>query len=224
MSKILVIEDDRTIADQVADLLESHNYNVSVANDGLEADSMLRHYQYDLVILDWMLPGMNGFEVCKAYRNRSGKARILMLTARSSVSDKAAGLDCGADDYLSKPFDTVELMARVRALLRRPEAVKPAVLRCGGVELNTNSRSVKMGGSQIALSPAEFELLSFFMRNPNQVFSTESVLARVWKDTSDATDMSLRKCISRLRSHLFPEIIQTVHGIGYVLKMPSDEA
>jgi DNA-binding response OmpR family regulator len=222
MAKILLIEDDLTTASMVRDWLEGERYTIDEAHSGAEALTYLKSYQYDLVIVDWMLPEGNGVEVMKSYRSGGGHAPILMLTGKRAIVEKEAGLDAGADDYLTKPFDMRELSARIRALLRRAPAVRGSVLECGSIALDTTSCTVTRGGTLLKLLPTEYSLLEFLMRNQGTVFNTAALLEHVWKADSEATDIAVRTYITRLRKKIdvegAPSFITTVHGLGYKLE------
>jgi two-component system response regulator QseB len=220
MAKIIVVEDNKDVAEQLRMLLTFEHHTVETAHDGKEASSALRVYDYDVIILDWDLPGMSGIDVLKEYRSHGGSAPILMLTGKDGTDDKERGLDSGADDYLTKPFQMKELAARVRALLRRPAAVKQNVLTAGPLELDPTKYRATRHGELVALVPKEFALLEFLMRNPNQVFNGEALLNRVWPSDSESTMEALRTTMKRLRKKIDPdnEIIKTVHGVGYVLE------
>lgn len=222
MAKILIVEDEPDLAEPVRAYLTHDHHLVEVVSDGNEALERLRFYKYDLIIMDWMLPGMHGVEVCKHFRASGGTTPILMLTSRKQVNDKITGLDSGADDYLTKPFDVQEIAARVRALLRRPQAVTSNVLTARNLVLETSTFRVTRDGAEISLLPKEFALLEFFMRHPNQVFSAEALLDRVWSSESEASPETIRTYIKRLRQKIDIKgeknsIISTVHGVGYKL-------
>ena len=221
MTKVLVVEDDPEIALSVRDWLLMEQYVVDVVSDGNEGLDRLKHYHYELVVLDVNLPGMNGMEVCAAYRKSGGKAYVLMLTGQGGVLDKEKGLDAGADDYLTKPFHPRELSARLRALMRRASRVAAAtgVIKIGEVELDPQRRVVTKSGTEVHLLPKEFALLEFLMRNPGQVFSQEALLDRVWSSESDVAPDTVRVHIRKLRSKLDSNdgssLIRTVHREGY---------
>lgn len=225
MAKIVVVEDDRDLVTLIKGILSIERHTVESVHNGHEAVTVLQMYPYDLVILDWMLPGKAGTEICQEYRARGGTAPILMLTAKSTIEDKETGLDSGADDYLTKPFHPKELTARVRALLRRPQAVVNKTLKIGDVEVDSNQVKVMKSGKEIHLLPKEFALLELFLRYPTQVFSAEALLDRVWASDSSASLDTVRTYIKTLRKKIDPEgkvsYIRTVHGIGYSLN--SDE-
>lgn len=221
MAKILLVEDEADISDLVTAWLAKDHHVVEVAATGEQALDLLRVYPFDVLILDWMLPGVSGVEVCREYRTRGGTSPILMLTAKSHVNEKEKGLDAGADDYLTKPFELIELSARVRALLRRPVSFAGTVLKVGTIVLDTSTHKVTKNGGEVQLLPKEFALLAFFMRHPNQVFSAEALLDRVWSSDSEASPETIRTYIKRLRKKIDEEdkssLIGTVHGVGYKL-------
>lgn len=217
MAKILLVEDEVHIAEPIRQQLERDRHHVEHVTHGREAEHRLRISKYDLIILDVMLPEVDGIQLCKNYRARRGDAPVLMLTARSSVDDKELGLDSGADDYLTKPFSLKELSARVRALLRRPSALLPTTLTAGTITLNEADRSVTVNGTHVDLVPKEFGLLEFFLRRPDHVFSADLLLERVWNSDSLASADTVRTHIKTLRKKLGAagDRIVTVHGVGY---------
>lgn len=224
MTKVLVVEDDEEIALSVRDWLTMEQYVVDVVHDGAEGLDRLKHYHYEIAVLDVNLPGMNGMDVCAAYRKQGGKAYVLMLTAEGGIQDREKGLDLGADDYLTKPFHPRELSARLRALMRRASRVAQAtgVIKIGDVELDPHRRVVSKAGKEVHLLPKEFALLEFFMRNPGQVFSQEALLDRVWSSESEVAPDTVRVHIRKLRSKLDSDdgdsLIRTVHREGYCLE------
>lgn len=219
MVKILLAEDDRALGETIVDVLERENHFVDWETDGGSALEFLKSYQYDLVILDWEMPGMTGIEVCNAYRNRGGKAPVLFLTQRSTIDDKVTGFGVGADDYLPKPFAMKELTIRVQALLRRPQNIVNTVIASGDLSLNPETHEFSRNGKPIKLSPIEFSLMELFLKNPGVVFSNDAILDRVWPSSSDRSPHTLRTCMRRLRLKIYSEdedsAIRTVHGVGY---------
>jgi len=179
MAKILVVEDDEDLQNLMKGLLTAERHSVEAVNNGIDAVQMLKMHKYDLIVLDWMLPGLTGTEVCAEYRAKGGALPILMLTAKSTIEEKEIGLDAGADDYLTKPFDARELLARIRALLRRPQAVSAKEMQVGNLALDPRSAKVFKDGAEIKLLPKEFSLLELFMRYPNQI----SVLKLFWSES-----------------------------------------
>lgn len=222
MAKILVVEDDATLQDNLRDWLTFEHHIVETASNGGDGLELLRFYKYDLVILDWQLPNMDGIEVCRQFRSLGGSTPVLMLTGKDSIADKEAGLDAGADDYLTKPFHTKELSARVRALLRRPSLFTATLLQVGLLELDPTAHTVRLGGAAIKLIPKEFALLEFLMRHPDQVFSAEILLDHIWESESNASIDTLRTYMKTLRRKITPDggecPITTVHGLGYKLE------
>lgn len=220
MSKILLVEDEEQLARQVSDWLKREKYLVECVRSGPEALASLHAYEYDVVLLDWMLPGLSGIEICKNYRAKGGRAPVLMLTARAAEEDKETGLDSGADDYLAKPFGLRELSARIRALLRRSSLLQSgSTLHGRDIELDPSARRVTKSGHEVHLEPREFSLLEFFMRNPNQVFDADAIIARVWDSESMISPDSVRGYIKTLRKKLDGDsdhsIISTLKGSGY---------
>jgi OmpR-family two-component system manganese-sensing response regulator len=219
MAKILLVEDEPDFVSLISALLSSDHHMVEAVGRGEDAVVLLNSTQFDCLILDWNLPGMSGLDVCRHYRERGGKTPILMLTARTHVDEKSTGLDAGADDYLTKPFELKELSARIRALLRRPIDFSGKSLKAGDLEMDVANFRVTRGNEVIQLLPKEFALLEFFMRHTNQVFSPEALIDRVWLAGEEASPETIRTYIKRLRKKLDrpgqPSLISTVHGVGY---------
>ncbi len=220
MAKILLVEDDPNLLDALQLTLEIEKHTVDTAMDGSEAEFKLKSYDYDLLVLDWQLPDAEGVDIVRKFRLRGGRTPVLMLTGKAKISEKEEGLDSGADDYLTKPFDDAELKARIRALLRRPALSLDTIMRCRDITLDPVQHIVKKGDEKVQLMPKEYQLLEFLMRHPNQVFSQETLLNKVWPSDSEATVEALRTTLKRLRKKLDPngEVIGTIHGVGLVLK------
>lgn len=222
MAKILVVEDDKNIAENLVDHLRAERHVVEHVEDGNAAVEMLAAYGFELIILDVQLPGLTGFEICRRFRERGGNTPILMLTGKADLADKMQGLDSGADDYLTKPFDLPELSARIRALLRRPPALRGNELTTQDLTLDTQSAQVSRGGKAIRLLPKEFQLLEFLLRHKNQVYSVEALLDQIWHSESDSSPDAVRQVISRLRTKIDvegqPSTITTVVGLGYTIE------
>lgn len=224
MSKLLLVEDDVALRDMTARYLKSLKFLVDTVGDGAEAYELLRFSKFDLVVLDWELPGLSGPELLKKYRAKGGKTPILMLTGKNTLSDKSEGFTSGADDYLTKPFELEELVLRVQAILRRANPIAPSsVLAAGDVELNVETLVVTKSGVAIKLLPKEIALLEFFLRHPGQVFSAEQLLDSVWSSSSDATTEAVTACVGRLRKKIDGDtkqpLIKTVYGLGYKLEV-----
>ncbi len=222
MAKILLVEDDNDMCEQIESWLKHEQHAVEVVKEGLEAADRLKFYKYDVVILDWQLPGMNGVEVLKKFRDQGGVTPVLMLTGKDKIEDKEQGLDSGADDYLTKPFHFKELSARLRAMLRRPAVTTGNQIKLRGIELDTASRTVSKEGENVHLLPKEFALLEFLMRHPNEVFSPEALLDRVWHSESDSSVDTVYTTMRTLRKKISAEktgaLIKTVHGAGYTIE------
>lgn len=220
--KILIIEDEERIRQFLKRGLGMEGYTVDAAADGQQGLDMAHDDPPDLVLLDVMLPGMSGLEVCRRLRT-SGDIPILMLTAKEAIEDRVAGLDAGADDYLVKPFAFDELLARVRALLRRAQPANPDVYRFVDLELDTGTRQGRRGGSTFDLTAKEYELLELFMRNPRRVLTREVIYDRVWGYDFGGESNIIEVYVRYLRQKTecyegASRLIHTVRGIGYVLR------
>ena len=221
--KILVVEDDELVAQTLNAILSMYRYAVEVVYDGLSALEMLEAFEFDMVILDIFLPKLSGLEVCKRARAKGIQVPIMMLTARDSSQDKAAGLDAGADDYVVKPFDSEELIARVRALLRRGRITQEPTLKRGLLTLDPESCEVQYNQQLLALTPKEYALLELFLRNPKRVYSCGMILEHLWTHEETPGEEAVRTHIKGLRQKLKmaganSDLITTVYGIGYRLK------
>jgi two-component system response regulator MprA len=218
---ILVVDDDPEILSMVKRGLLYEGYTVDTACDGKQALSKMREKAPDLIILDIMMPGIDGIEVSQRIRKASS-VPILMLTARGTVTDKVTGLDAGADDYLIKPFDFDELLARIRALLRRVQPSEGEWLRFSDLSVNIVTREVKRGDADIGLTAQEFDLLELFMRHPRQVLKRNLIYEKVWgydfEGESNVIEVYVRYLRSKLEAGERPRLIHTVRGVGYVLK------
>jgi heavy metal response regulator len=223
--RILVVEDEHKLAAVVRRGLEEHGYAVDVAYDGDDGLAMAEVEPYDLIVLDIMLPGIDGLTVCARLRSGRRNMPVLMLTARDTVDDRVAGLDAGADDYLVKPFAFRELLARVRALLRRDGLSKDPVLRVGDLEVDTVSHEVRRDGRQIELTSKEYAMLEYFMRNPNRVLTRTQIAEHVWDydfmSMSNVIDVYVRYLRRKLGDDQEPRLFRTVRGTGYQLRAPS---
>jgi two-component system OmpR family response regulator len=222
--RLLIAEDDEKLLAALARGLRGEGYAVDVASNGEAALFQARVYDYDAVILDLMLPERDGFEVCQALRDEGRWSPVLMLTARDGVGDRIRGLDAGADDYLVKPFDFGELVARVRALLRRGAPERPAVLRVGDLDVDPASRSVTRAGREVSLTAREFSVLEFIVRQAGQVVSRTDLLEHVWDQNYEGSTNIVDVYVGYLRRKLEEPfgrpLIRTVRGAGYVLDQP----
>ena len=218
--RVLVVDDEEVIVDLISTGLRYEGFDVAVATDGREALAQAARFQPHLVVLDWMLPGLDGLTVCQRLRAQSDMA-ILMLTARGELDDRIAGLEGGADDYLVKPFKFQELLARIRAILRRHHLSLGRRLSVGDLQLDRETREVWRSGQPIDLTPREFELLEVLLMHPRQVFSRETLLNRVWGYDYVADPNLVEVHISALRAKLGDtarQLIRTVRGVGYTLR------
>jgi two-component system copper resistance phosphate regulon response regulator CusR len=217
--RALVIEDYAKMGIALQNGLRENGFAVDLASNGAEGEDLGASGVYDLILLDLMLPDRDGTEVCRNLRRRGVKSKILMLTALSALKDRVGGLDAGADDYLTKPFEFEELLARSRALLRRGDASESRVLKCEDLELDLYTRVARRGGNQIELSNREFSLLEYMMRNPDRVLSRTMIGEKIWDMNVDPTTNVVDVYISAIRRKLDRgferELIHTVRGVGY---------
>jgi len=220
--RILLVEDEQALASVLTRGLQEHGYAVDAAGDAEEALAFAESEPYDLVVLDVILPDLDGFSVCRRLRAMRSSVPVLMLTARDSIEDRVLGLDCGADDYLVKPFDPRELLARVRALLRREPVQRDPVLRVADIEVDTSSRLVRRGQRDIVLTLREYAILELFLRNRNRVLSRDETAKHVWAFDFTAMSNIIDVYVANLRRKLCddaePRLFRTVRGIGYLLR------
>lgn len=219
--RILIVEDETDLCDSIAEGLQIDGYAVDKSYDGAQAYELITTETYDLVVLDLNLPGMDGIDVLAKVRNQNKNIKILILSARSSVSDKVIGLDTGANDYLAKPFDFEELEARIRSLLRRNFTQEDTILVWDSISLDTVRRSVSVNGRELSLTKKEFALLEYFLLNPNKVISQEEMMEHVWNMEADSLSNAVRVHIASLRKKLKAALsydtIGTKIGCGYFL-------
>jgi len=219
--RLLVVEDDPKLARVIARGLREVAYAVDVSGDGHDAVVQAAVNSYDAIVLDVMLPGMDGLAVCRELRARGLKVPILMLTARDAIADRIGGLDTGADDYLTKPFDFGELLARLRALLRRPEVLQPMQIRIADLEIDVHAHAVTRGGASISLTSKEYSLLELLARHAGQIVSRADIVAHVWDDNHDPFTNAVEVYVNRLRGKIDCEpwrpLIHTRRGAGYIL-------
>ncbi|OGM69476.1 DNA-binding response regulator [Candidatus Woesebacteria bacterium RIFCSPLOWO2_01_FULL_44_24b] len=212
--RLLVVEDEHKIAAALKKGLEQENYAVDLAYDGEEGYDFASTEDYAVIILDLMLPKMDGVTVCKKLREDNIHTPILMLTAKGELDDKVSGLNSGADDYLTKPFAFAELLARVKALTRRPKHTTQTKLKVADLTLNTNNYEVKRNAKVIQLSKKEFALLEYLMRHPNTILSKDQIIAHIWDYEADVLPNTVEVYIGYLRRKL-PNLIHTIRGFGY---------
>jgi DNA-binding response OmpR family regulator len=222
--KILVVEDEHRLAQALKEGLGQESYAVDLAYDGEEGFNAAVNDEYDLIILDVMLPEMNGFEVVKKLREQKDHTPVLMLTAKDQNRDVVSGLDSGADDYLAKPFSFEVLLARIRALLRRPQDALPDVLRAGDLTLDVAKHEVMRDGTAIKLSAKEYAILEYLMRNQGKVLSKNNIMTHAWDFDADILPNNVEVFIAYLRNKIDrpfdgPDLIQTVRGFGYKVEV-----
>jgi DNA-binding response OmpR family regulator len=222
--KVLIVEDEAKLAEAIKSGLKLEGHTVDVIEDGLRGETriLMCRNDYDLVILDLMLPGKNGFEICKNVRNMGVTLPILILTARGGVEDKVLALNSGADDYLVKPFSFDELLARMQALMRRPKESLPALLQVQDLILNPVTREVTRADKKIDLTLKEFEFLHYLMKHPNQVMGREDIFAHLWdfadNSLSNVIDAHIKNLRKKIDDGYSQKLLETVRGVGYTIK------
>jgi DNA-binding response OmpR family regulator len=222
--RILVVEDEESLALKIKNVLEAEKHHVNIAFDGDDGLELALTEEYDLLILDILLPGMNGIQILKDVRKEGFKMPVLLLTAKNRVEDKVSGLDAGADDYLTKPFAIAELLARVRSLLRRVSEEKSANLSAADIELNTNTHEVMRSDQMINLTAREYAILEFLLYNKNRVLSRLSIAEHVWGDNFDMftmtnfVDVHIKNLRKKIDDNGEKKIIQTIRGVGYIIR------
>jgi len=225
--RLLIVEDDHKIANAIKKGLEQEHFAVDISFDGKDGLGQALTIDYDVIILDRMLPEIDGIEICRILREKNNHIPIIMLTAKDRLNDKVEGLNCGADDYLTKPFAFLELLARVRALIRRPQKVDGNILTVGSLSLNTSNYEVSRKGKNIPLSSKEFSLLEYLMRNPDRILTKDNIISHVWDYDADILPNTVEVYIGYLRNKIdkgHPEskkMIKTARGFGY--KLTADE-
>jgi DNA-binding response OmpR family regulator len=221
-ANILLVEDEVKLAKFIELELSSEGYQVSVAHDGMTGLTLARESSPELIVLDWMLPGLSGLEICRRLRSTGNKVPVILLTARDEVSDRVAGLDAGADDYVVKPFSIEELLARIRAHLRRTQETEADVLQFEDLRLNRLTHEVYRDQRAIELTAKEFDLLEYLLSNPRQVFTKEQILENVWgydfMGDSNIIEVYIRYLRLKLEEKGEKRLIQTVRGVGYALR------
>jgi DNA-binding response OmpR family regulator len=226
--RLLLVEDNKRLSDSLKMTLEDDNYVVDAVYDGLDGEEMGRMNVYDIIILDIMLPGKNGIEVCRALRNQRVRTPVLMLTARDALDDRVLGLDSGADDYLVKPFEVDELRARIRALLRRESATKTGILQVADLTLDPATHTVQRAGQPLELTAKEFSLLEYLMRHPNHLVTREMAEEHLWSYenlvASNVVDVYIRRLRRKIDDPNAVKLLETVRGAGYRIREPGKAA
>jgi len=222
VANILLVEDDDGLIKQIELWLTYESHEVQTATNGRSARQALTSGNFDVIVLDWVLPDASGVDLCQEFRKHGGHTPILMLSGKQSTGEKVCALDAGADDYLAKPFHPKELSARLSALLRRPFALKPEVIRCGCLELNTKLRKIYSNGEELSMPQREFSLLELFMEHPGYVFTAEELVDQLWSAESDVSPSIVKVYVNKLRNRLADlrasVELSTARGAGYSLK------
>lgn len=221
--RVLIVEDEHKIANSLKKGLEQESFVVDVAYDGTAGFDLASTENYDVIVLDLMLPGVSGLEICSKLRAQNNHTPILILTAKGQLEDKVTGLNSGADDYLVKPFAFEELLARIRALARRPKITSSSILRFANLSLNTVSFEVSKNGKNISLSKKEYALLEYFLRHPNQTLSKDQIINHVWNYEADILENTVEVYIGYLRRKIGQKLLKTVRGFGYKLCLDPPE-
>ena len=226
--KILIVEDERLLAAALKKIMEEQKYQVDMVHDGMDGFDYAINEQYDVIVLDIMLPGLSGFEIVKKLRAEKNTTPVLLLTAKDEVTDKVQGLDCGADDYMTKPFVPEELLARIRALSRRQGDIIMEELSFSDLSLNLSNNTLFCGVRSVKLGFKEFEVLRILMSNPKRITSKEELISKVWGIDSEAADNNVEAYISFLRKKFFylssSVTIETIRKVGYKLEGPKNDS
>lgn len=222
MSKILLVEDDVYLGQQIKELFAAHGLSLEIVLTGEDALQILLGFEYELILLDWDLPGISGLDVCKRYRASGGQSYIVFLTGHASIDHKEQAFEAGADDYVTKPFDIREVLARMRSIRRRALTLTPEILTVGAITLNPDTRMVSHGEKAVHLTAKESSLLEYLMRHPNRPFNAQKMHSAVWPSESDVSVETVRTWMRYLRVKLesidCPDYIKTVAGSGYVVE------
>lgn len=222
MVKVLLVEDDLAISERLATYFRADNNVIECAGNGGDALQLLASFKYDVILLDWNLPDMTGLKICRSFREQGGKTPIIFLTGEGDVEHKETALDSGADDYIVKPFEVRELMARIRSILRRPSELLPNQLALGAVALDRETGAASCEDKHVHLAPRERAVLEFLMRHPNKHFSSKDILNAVWPSDNETNEDNVRTTVKTLRKKLMdlgqPEFLKTVKGAGYIVE------
>lgn len=227
MAKILLVEDDLELTESLVSYLTLENYTVELVMTGEDAIQLLENFKYDVIVLDWGLPGITGVEVLRRFRSSGGHTPVIFLTGRDDVYSKEIGLDNGADDYLTKPFDVRELSARIRSLMRRPSGLLPTKISVGNLIIEPDTRKIYVDGSPVRLTNKEYSVLEYLVRHPNQIFGARALMQAVWPSDSESSEDTVRACVKNLRRKISVGeecIVQTVPGSGYTVPYKASES
>lgn len=222
MAKILLVDDDQNLVASLVDFLTADNHTVETAFCGKDGLQLLQNFAFDLVILDWSMPDLQGIEVLKEFRKTGGLTPIIFLTGMTNIDDKLEGLGSGADDYVTKPFHLRELNARIKAVLRRPKGLLPVSKVVGNLTMIEDTRTVSVDGKTINLGRREFAVLDFLVRHPNRTYSAKELMKAIWPSDADASEDAVRVCVNALRKKITAGdggcIVKTILGSGYIIE------
>lgn len=221
MAKVLLVDDDPELTESLVSWLKLEHHTVEQVDSGEDALQLLENFKYDVIVLDWGLPKMTGVEVLRKYRSSGGITPVIFLTGRGDLSSKEIGLDTGADDYLTKPFDVRELAARIRSLLRRPSGLLPSKISVGNLVIEPETRRVFLSGNPVRLTNKEYAVLEFLVRHPNQIFGARVLMQSVWPSDSESSEDTVRACVKNLRRKITQAdecVVKTVAGAGYTIE------
>ncbi len=222
MQKLLLVDDDLDLSNHLSELLEPHGWNVERAKTGADGLHLLSNFKYDFILLDWNLPELTGLEICRRYRASGGETPIIFLTSRTAIDDKESGLDAGGDDYLTKPFEVRELLARIRAVQRRRGRALPGKLQIKGVTIDPQLRRVSYQNSEVQLSLKECSILEYLVQNADQYFTSPQLFEAIWPSQADSSEEAVRVHMKTLRGKLArigcANLIRTVLGAGYIVE------
>ncbi len=221
MAKVLLVEDDKELSVALLSWLKLDNHSVELVESGEDALQLLENFKYDVIVLDWGLPKMNGIEVLRKYRSSGGLTPVIFLTGRDDVSSKEIGLDTGADDYLTKPFEMRELSARIRSILRRPGGLMPNKIHIGNLVIEPETRKVSVNNVPVRLTRTEYAVLEFLVRNPNKVYGAKALIQAVWPSDTESSEDTVRACVKNLRRKITASeecVLKTVPGSGYTIE------
>jgi DNA-binding response OmpR family regulator len=222
MAKILLVDDDQNLVASLKDLLAAENYETETAYLGKDALQLLQNFAFDLIVLDWGLPDLSGIDVLKEFRKAGGATPIIILTGQTDILNKMEGLGSGADDYVTKPFHTRELVARIRAVLRRPGAILPTTKSTGNVTMIEGNRTITVDGKPVNLGRREFSVLEYLFCHPNRAHSAKELMKAIWPSEAEASEDAVRVCVNSLRKKITSAdgncVVKTILGSGYIIE------
>lgn len=223
MAKILLVDDDQNLVASLVDFLAADNHTLEAAYNGADSLQLLQNFEYDLVILDWNMPDLNGIDVLKEFRKSGGQTPVIFLTGQSQIDEKMEGLGSGADDYITKPFHLKELAARVKAILRRPKGLLPMTKAVGNLTVVEGTRTVNVDGKTVNLGRREFAVFEFLWSHPNRTYSAKELMKAIWPSDAETSEDAVRVCVNSLRKKITGAdgtcVVKTILGSGYTIEM-----